>query len=221
MLKIFKQARVLLFFIAVVLLSTIYPFFLGNTVGLVSLYGLISIVLVTGIYAVRANRRWTVLSAALGLITLLSMWMTVAFPDIFLLRAIWTLAQIGFFGWVTLGLFARILSSKRITRDTLLASATVYFLLAITWAALFQLLELLQPDSFQIAGQPEAVVSTDVLIYFAQVTLSSVGYGEITPVTPLARSLAALLAMTGQLYLAVLVAILIGIYLSNGKQLDK
>ncbi len=119
----------------------------------------------------------------------------------------------------TIRIFTRVLGSKKITRDTLLASASVYFLLAIVWAMLFQLIELLEPVYFQINGQPKATISTDILIYFAQISISSLGYGEIIPLTPLTRSLAALLAMIGQLYLTVLVAILIGIYLKTDKNI--
>ena len=215
-----RKERYLVFFLTVVLLSTIYPLFLGSLTGLISLYALISLSLVAGLYIIHDNYQWTLWSASLGFLTIISMWANLVFTEVKIIELIFTLSQLGFFALVTISIFTRVLGSQKITRETLLASASVYFLLAIVWAMLFELIELLQPGSFQITGQSEATISTDILIYLAQITLSSLGYGEIIPVTPLTRSLAALLAMTGQLYLTVLVAILIGIYLKTDKNIS-
>ena len=212
-----KHNQYLIFLIAVVLLSTVYPFFLGHLVGLITLYVLISLTLVLGIYVIHDNNQLTFWSALLGLLTLISMWSSAVLPEVLLLGLIWTLSQLSFFGLVILSMMTRVLGSQKITKDTLLASASVYFLLAILWAMIFQLIELLQPNSFVIVEQPDAPISTDVLIYLSQTTLSSVGYGDVIPMTPLARSFAALLSMSGQLYLTVLVAVLIGVYLKSGR----
>ena len=80
---------------------------------------------------------------------------------------------------------------------------------------LFSLIEFLEPASFQLP--PGSVASPDLFIYFSQITIAGVGYGDIIPLTPLARSAAALLGMFGQLYLVVLLGILIGIYLTQPK----
>jgi hypothetical protein len=88
-------------------------------------------------------------------------------------------------------------------------------------ALLYAVIEVTQPGSFQATGKmADSLTSVEgrgpVLIYYSFVTMTTVGYGDITPVSPPARTLAWLEAMTGQFYIAVLVAGLVGIRLSQG-----
>src|SRR5215216_3626276 len=90
---------------------------------------------------------------------------------------------------------------------------------SINWAFLFDLLEFAQPGSFHLpelnatAGYEPYLRRYDPTnsIYFSFVTLTTLGFGEITPATVLARTLVWLEAVTGQLYLAVLVARLVSL----------
>lgn len=87
-------------------------------------------------------------------------------------------------------------------------------MLGATWAWLFSLLEFFLPGSFrlpEIIANGDSVAQLDVrrlsqFFYFSLVTLSTLGYGDITPISHPARNLAALEAVVGQLYIAVLVA---------------
>jgi hypothetical protein len=81
------------------------------------------------------------------------------------------------------------------------------------WAFVFFLLEDLQPGSFQVGEG----LTTDLrnFIYYSFVTQTTLGYGDITPVTPPARSLSVLNAIIGQLYVAILIARLVGIYIAR------
>jgi voltage-gated potassium channel len=79
----------------------------------------------------------------------------------------------------------------------------------------------LQPGSFQAAGEMAdalklAETREPVLTYYSFVTMTTVGYGDITPLSPPARTLAWLEAMMGQFYIAVLVAFVVGIRVSQG-----
>jgi hypothetical protein len=207
--------RFVAFFIAVVLLSTIYPLFTGSAIGIIALHGLISMVLTTGIYVVSCNRRWVIFGAVLGIVALIATWLNLAASQIPLFGMIWIISQLMFYAFVVFCILRQIIRSHQVTSATILGAISVYFLIAIFWAMLFYLLEILQPGSFVVAGDRQTPIDPNILIYFAQITITSVGYGEVLPTTAIARSLAAILAMTGQLYLTVLIAILIGIYLSN------
>ena len=80
------------------------------------------------------------------------------------------------------------------------------------------MLEALRPGSFAGLAQPGAVEGMgSELIYYSFVTLTTLGYGEITPVSITARNLAAMEAVTGVLYLATLVARLVGLYRSEAE----
>ncbi len=86
---------------------------------------------------------------------------------------------------------------------------SVYLLLGIIWAALYREMEILSPGSF--AG-PDDSLGFSNFIYFSYVTLTTLGYGDILPVTQKARSLAILEAITGVVFLGTLIARLVSLY---------
>jgi voltage-gated potassium channel Kch len=85
----------------------------------------------------------------------------------------------------------------------------VYLLLGLTWAVAYELVALRQPGAF--AGTSTEVDASQRWLYYSFVTLTTVGYGDVTPVHPIARSLAVLKALTGQLYPAILLAHLVSL----------
>lgn len=87
----------------------------------------------------------------------------------------------------------------------------VYFMIGLLWALIFSTLELLQPGSFQMPQGQGTELSH--FSYYSYVTLTTLGYGDITPISPPARSLALLEAIMGPLYIAVLIARLVGIHI--------
>lgn len=119
------------------------------------------------------------------------------------------------FTLVALVLLRRILSVRTgVTAELIAGSVAVYLLLGIVFSFLFGLLHSLAPDAFVFAdraghGDPD-------FYYFSLVTLTTLGYGDILPLHPIARSLAASEAVIGPLYLTVLVARLVGMHISVG-----
>src|SRR5262249_31801242 len=87
-------------------------------------------------------------------------------------------------------------------------SVAVYLLLGLFWAVSYQLVELLQPGSFSI-GARKSGIDLQQLGYFSFTTLTTLGLGDILPVSPLARSLVALEALVGQLFPVILIARLV------------
>lgn len=100
-----------------------------------------------------------------------------------------------------------------ITANALFAATAAYVILALFWAVLFVAVNHVAPGSIAGAGDgwPD-------MIYFSLVTITTLGYGDLTPVTPFCRMLAAVEAVTGQLYLAVLVAWLMGLLISQARK---
>jgi hypothetical protein len=90
-------------------------------------------------------------------------------------------------------------------------AVAAYLLFGLTWAAAYQLVAALAPGAFASA-QPLAVQDPRVWTYYSFVTLTTMGYGDVTPVHPAARSLALMEALTGQLYPAVLLARLVSLH---------
>jgi hypothetical protein len=114
-------------------------------------------------------------------------------------------------------------SARTLTFDSILGALCGYLFLGLAWAVLYSLIEGFRPGSFQISpklvtgGEP-AHPLPHVLTYFSFVTLTTVGYGDISPVSPAARTLSWVEAVTGQFYLAVIVAGLVSVLAAKGKR---
>jgi len=136
---------------------------------------------------------------------------------------------VGSIGWflllsfVTWSTLRGVLKQKAVTSETISMSISVYLLLGFTWALLYVVMYLIKPNSFSIAGLPaptpahpaDAQPMFPILGYFSLITLSTVGYGDITPLTLQARFAAAAEGIAGQFYLAILVARLVGMQMSQ------
>ena len=94
------------------------------------------------------------------------------------------------------------------------ASIIVYLLLGITWGSVFLLVYQLDPTSFDLSAV-QINKTEHIFMYFSFVTLTTLGYGDISPITSHVYSLAVVEAIIGQLYLTVLVARLVGLHISH------
>ncbi len=109
----------------------------------------------------------------------------------------------------------QVFTSREITADRVIGAVTLYLLLGVLWAIVYAIIEQVIRGSF--VGVTEPVVhgwSSDWL-YFSFVTMTTLGYGDITPVSATARTLAYLQAVFGQFYIAILVAGLVGSYITK------
>jgi Na+/H+-dicarboxylate symporter len=109
------------------------------------------------------------------------------------------------------------MSEREITQDTIYGAICGYLLLALCWALVFSLIETMVPGSFAVlvtpAGDQERVAS--LMFYYSFTSLTTLGYGDIVPISPVTRSFSTLEAVMGQLYLTVLVARLVGLHISR------
>ena len=165
-----------------------------------------SLLLISGI-AIAWGRPWLLRVAGfIGSVTLAMRWMAFLTPtrSMQIWAIIWSLAAILVIMWV---LLTAVLSTGPVTPNRIQGAIAVYLLFGIGWAHAYHLAEIVHPGSFHNAGGAMSGVSD--WVYFSFVTLSTVGYGDITPVHPIARTLAMAEALAGQLYLAVLIARLV------------
>jgi hypothetical protein len=105
-------------------------------------------------------------------------------------------------------ILARAFAGGPVTMHRIQGAIAGYLLLGLTWANLYELLALRLPGAFSGA---EFAGTTYRWVYFSFVTLTTVGYGDVIPIHPLARSFANLEALTGQLYPAILLARLVSL----------
>jgi hypothetical protein len=119
-----------------------------------------------------------------------------------------------FFGFALCGILRGVLT-RQTSGDAIFGAVCGYLLLGIIWGLLYSTVEISVPGSIvstsqRAAGDAAGRLDRGGLSYYSFITLATVGYGDITPTTPLARTLAWMEAITGQFYLAVLVAGLVG-----------
>ena len=105
----------------------------------------------------------------------------------------------------------RIGSVKEADFDVLCGAVAVYLLIGVVWALSYRLLEFLVPGSFEFS-EAAGEFTWSQFIYFSLTTLTTLCYGDITPVSPFARIWSTLEAVAGMLYVAVLVARLVSLY---------
>jgi hypothetical protein len=137
-------------------------------------------------------------------------------PTIYLSEAIlWLLL----FTFITWHLLRGVLRQKEITSETISMSISVYLLLGFTFGLFYILLHHLQPLAFSFGSTPAPLSNEQqafpILAYFSLTTLSTIGFGDITPVSLQARYAAVAEGITGQFYLAILVARLVGMQMSQ------
>jgi len=119
------------------------------------------------------------------------------------------------YGYVIYALCRRIYSELRISAADISAAMSIYLLMGLVWARLYGLVLQIDPEAFRgPEGLHEAHIES-ALFYFSFVTLSTLGYGDISPVGPIAMSLATLEAIVGQLFLVVGVATVVSAATNN------
>jgi hypothetical protein len=163
------------------------------------------------------ERAYRIAAISLGLISILGIWFGYGLgglPGKVLLVGSNLLAAC-VFSFALYGIVRAVLVNQA-SRDAIFGAVCGYLLLGIIWALVYSAVETASPGSFtsSVASKASSVagrVDRGVLSYYSFITLATVGYGDVTPSTPLARTLAWIEAITGQFYLAILVAGLVGI----------
>ena len=99
---------------------------------------------------------------------------------------------------------------KKVNGDTIKGGISVFFLIGTVWALLYSIVATLDPQAF--SQSLESIDLLDSMFYFSFTTLTTLGYGDITPVSDIARTLANLEAVVGMMYPAIYIARLVGLY---------
>jgi hypothetical protein len=125
-----------------------------------------------------------------------------------------------FLGFTVAALLLEIHEAKAVSTDSLSGAFSGYLLTGVVFGHLYCIVEAATPGSFRVPADLAAMMGEVgrrryVLTYFSVITLTTVGYGDITPATQPARALACLEAVVGQLYIAVVIAELIGMKVSQ------
>ena len=183
--------------------------------------GLFTLVLLWALYTVSGSRRVLILAALVLIPTLSSTWLAEPGQERYL-AYLDNITNIVYFGLICAFMGQYILTTRRVTLEVIFAAMCLYMILAVLWAAIYTNLQLYYGDAFIFQGQMavDAGIDTENLyrhmIYYSFVTLSTLGYGDIIPGHIAAQNWAAMEAMIGQFFIAIIIARLVSVYTMQG-----
>lgn len=196
--------------LSILLLFALRPFLEGYVAISILTEMFFSLILISGIYAISDRKITLVIALIIGIPALLLDWgFMAAGAASSSLTARILLAL--FFLFALIIVLSNVMAREKVSSDVIMGAACAYFLFGILWAYVFFFLETALPGAFQFGAKQAREFAH--FVYYSFVTLTTLGYGDITPVSSHARSLAVLEATTGQLYLAVLIARLVGMHI--------
>ncbi len=221
MTKYLKQSRYFLLLVSLSLLFIVYPFFSGVFSQGAVFQLFFSIVLISALFINHPKRINFRVAIALMVPSIAFTWAHIVYPPLDLM--LWGMFfQLMFLSFIATRIVIRFSMKDEIELDQIFGSVCVYFLIGMIWAIVYFMIEDIFPGSFKmvevLSSDGEAHNSFRYLhnfMYFSFSTLSTLGYGDITPSSPVARSLTSIEAMMGQFYMAVLVARWVGLHIAD------
>lgn len=162
-------------------------------------------VLVSAVYSVSDHPREVGIAILLSIPTILTAWTNLFAPS----RSIF-LVQLGsiviFLVYALLVILRRVMQARDVTPNEIYRAVSVYIMIGLAYAFVYQFIEVIFPSSFSYGqGGP----SFSSIVYFSFVSLATVGFGDITAITPLTRSISVVEMITGVMYLAVFIGVLV------------
>lgn len=203
------------FFFALLLMLIAAPFLEHIRSGIIIESVLMTGVLLSGVLAVGGRRKSLLIAAALVAPAIFIRWVNLYRPDL-LPQTVPPFCAMAFMAYVTAHLLWFIIRSPQVNSEVLYAAVSAYLMIAIFWSFAYILTAKLNPDAFAFNGSAAAdfkMIGLNAL-YFSLVTLASVGYGDISPVSSVAKMLAVMEAVAGLFYMAILIARLVAAYTS-------
>src|SRR5437762_4017130 len=199
--------------VALALLLFFFPFVEEVKGGDIIVSILLSLVLLCAVLAVADRKRVFFIALVLAVPAIVGRWISHFRPDlvpppVFLTPGLILIA------FVVANLLLFVLRAPSVNVEVLCASISAYLMLGLLWTVAYWLVAQVTPNAFAFntaTGTKETMAGFNAF-YFSFITLSTVGYGDITPLSRIARWLAATEAMTGLLYVTVLIARLVSLY---------
>ena len=212
-----RIGRFYLLLISITLTLALKPF-LEGFIGIGVLIDIfVTAILISGLYAASRKRHLFYIGLLIAFPAIAVHWSSyfVEVPSSFIVGEVFGAL---FFAFLVVLILHYLSKEKKITADVIAGAICGYLLIGLMWANFYSVLEALQPGSFQV---PEHL-STDLsyFTYYSYVTLTTLGFGDIIPMTNQARSLSVLESVTGPVYLAVTVARLVGMGISQSMGKD-
>ena len=181
----------------------------------------ITLVLLAAVLALRGPKRTFRIACLLVGPAIWAKWMNHLSPE-FCPRWVFFVAMICFFAFVIGNLLGHVLAAPQVNGEVLCAGVSVYLLTGFLWAFIYGLVAVVTPEAFgnHVGSKGEGLSPSDAY-YLSFMTLTTVGYGDIVPVSRVARMLAVLESVLGMFYGTILVARLVSMYSKDARRAKK
>jgi hypothetical protein len=177
---------------------------------------LMTVVMISSVLAVGGRRRTLIAAIVLVVPVVLGKWANHLRPDV-VPPEVFLVAELVFLGFIVTNLLRFILRAPRVNTEVLCAGIAGYLMIGLLWIVAYLLVARAAPDSFSITAGPAGQRSMEgfTAFYFSFATLTTVGYGDIVPISNAARMLAVMEAVIGMFYVATLISRLVALHASN------
>lgn len=177
---------------------------------------MLTILVVSGMLIVQSSGKKRFLTNILVLVLVVFLFIWNRYQDTEYVRNTAYLLLFIYFSFITFHLFKDLLRSKKITPSLIIGAFSGYFLIGVIWFFIYGFLDSAYPDTTSVDLSTEMGVAD--MIYFSFITLTTIGYGDFAPTSSLGQRLAIMEGLVGQFYIATVMAILVGKYLSHSSE---
>ena len=218
-LEAFLKGRFSVLLVSLAALLLLGPLIPGDQGFADKVFGVLMLVVLISCVRAISHTRWffwfmltfTLINVGIGSFEIFSTSETLPFQVMVLV------VRLSYFTLVFFSIMGYVLEDTPVTGDKICGAVSAYMLMGISWAFVYSLFYLLDPGSIKV---PEHLLSTETVnstwtLYFSFTTLTTLGYGDITPSKPGAQSYAIMEAAAGQMFVAVIIARLIALHISH------
>lgn len=200
-------------FAAVLLFILVPPYLPSSYWGGIIITILLSIMTIQSVYILVEKEKNLKYGFAIGFAVLVIIWVTHFLETPNADNEISNILLFLYFSYILFILITHLIKSKEVNLNMIIMAITIYLLMAIEGGFIFAVLNQLYDNAFNISG--DVTFTLIDYIYYSFITLTTLGYGDVLPMIEETRIPAALLATLGQIYMAVIVAVLVGKYISK------
>ena len=196
---------------SLVALLFIYPVISHLPVAADLLGILFAVTPVAGVYAVSDRKKTLVVATILAVPALLSILGHFFLESALVTDRVFLGLMTVYYSYTTVAIIRHIFRMRKVDADTIISAISAYLMIGLSFAVAFMLVQFGTPEALVESTADNLVNWTDIF-YFSIVTLTTLGYGDISPTIPIARSLATLEAVCGVMYMSILIARLVSDY---------
>jgi hypothetical protein len=206
--------------ITLLLLILIFPYWqqLSSIFSLPTLFFLISVVMALRIVSFKPKRYAFFVSIAVfayGL-NLINNWRLITERPLPALEVLTALIYVVFLFTAVCSLIKKVFKARKVTADTIAGGISIYLLIGILWTIIYRIFYYFDTSAFLVSDG-----SVPNFLFYSFVTLTTLGYGDITPAKIMVQNLSILEAVAGQMFLAILIARIVGLYIAHEMRQEK